>query len=100
MEKVREEEEKGEKKNREEEEEEEEEEKKKEKKKKTKKDQERPTDPQLCLLYLNLGLSGPSSLFSKTTISLDALKSKIAYTYDCATIQLPKRQLPWGPLTP
>ena len=60
----------------------------------------RPTDPQLCLLYLNLGLSGPSSLFSKTTISLDALKSKIAYTYDCATIQLPKRQLPWGPLTP
>ena len=47
-----------------------------------------------------LGLSGPSSLFSGTTISLDAFKSKISQSCNCSTIKLPQRQFPWGPLTP
>ena len=60
----------------------------------------KPTDPQLCLLFFYLGLSGPSSLFLGTTISLDAFKSKISQSCNCSTIKLPQRQFPWGPLTP
>ena len=47
------------------------------------------------------GLSGPSLLLSRTTISLGAFifESKISYSYDCTTIKLPQRQFPWGHLT-